>query len=96
MIYYIFALDYMFEYDHNKSSANKDKHGIDFQTAKALWTDPNRLVIPARWVEEARFLMIAKFESTLWTAIYTYRKKKIRIISVRKARNYEEEIYYRG
>ena len=86
----------MFEYDQNKSSANKEKHGIDFQTARALWKDPNRLVIPARWVEEARFLMIAKLEDTLWTAIYTYRKEKIRIISVRKARKYEEEIYYRG
>ena len=40
--------------------------------------------------------MIAKLKDTLWTAIYTYRKKKIRIISVRKARKYEEEIYYHG
>lgn len=86
----------MFEYDQHKSSANKDKHGIDFQTATALWKDPNRLVIPARWVEEVRFLMISKFKGTVWTVIYTYRNKKIRIISVRKARKYEEEIYYRG
>jgi hypothetical protein len=86
----------MFEFDQNKSNANKDKHGIDFKTAKALWKDPNRLVIPARWVEEERFLMIAKLKDSLWTAIYTYRSKKIRIISVRKSRKYEEEIYYRG
>ncbi len=86
----------MFEYDQYKSSANKEKHGIEFQSAKALWKDPNRLVIPARWVEEVRFLMIAKFENTILTAIYTYRNKKIRIISVRKARKHEEEIYYRG
>ena len=86
----------MFEYDQNKSSANKNKHGIDFQTAKALWKDPNRLVIPARRVEEVRFLMIAKLDYTLWAAIYTYRSKNIRIISVRKARKHEEEIYNRS
>jgi len=86
----------MFEYDQNKSSANRDKHGIDFHAAKSLWKDPNRLVIPARWVEEVRFLMIAKLEDTLWTVIYTNRKKKIRIISVRKTRKHEEEIYYHG
>ena len=86
----------MFEYDQNKSRANKDKHGIDFQTAKGIWKDPNRLVIPAKCVEEVRFLLIAKLEGTIWAAIYTYRGKKIRIISVRKARKYEEEIYYRS
>lgn len=86
----------MFEYDPNKSDTNKKKHDIDFQSAKELWKDPNRLIIPARWVDEDRFLMIAKFEDSIWAAIYTYRKKKIRIISVRKARDHEKEIYIRS
>lgn len=28
-----------FEYDENKSVINKNKHGIDFEEAKALWCD---------------------------------------------------------
>ena len=37
-----------FEYDPVKSRANKKKHGIDFEEAKALWQDPHLLEIEAR------------------------------------------------
>jgi uncharacterized DUF497 family protein len=45
----------MFEFDPDKSKANKLKHGIDFQRARRLWNDPNRVEIPASWVDEFRF-----------------------------------------
>ena len=83
----------MFEFDSNKSESNKVKHGIDFYSARKLWNDVNRIEIPARWVDEARFLIIAKFDKEIWSAIYTTRNKSIRIISVRKARENEKEIY---
>lgn len=38
----------MFEFDPKKSASNKIKHGIDFEQAKKLWEDPNRLIIEAR------------------------------------------------
>lgn len=28
----------MFEFDENKSLSNLEKHGIDFESAKKLWT----------------------------------------------------------
>lgn len=84
----------MFEFDPNKSEANKLKHGISFQMARRLWKDPRRIEIPARWVEEPRFLIIACMDKAIWSAIYTIRNKRIRIISVRKARDNEKEIYY--
>jgi len=65
----------------------------DFETAKKLWEDPNRIEIPARWLDEPRHLLIAFLNEGLWSAIYTVRNKKIRIISVRKSRNDEKEIY---
>jgi len=37
-----------FEYDLNKSQANKQKHGIDFEEAQALWLDENRVQIQAK------------------------------------------------
>lgn len=84
----------MFEYDKNKSSANKEKHGIDFDTATQLWDDPDRVEISTKYVEEKRILLIAKLDGKLWSAIYTIRKGNIRIISVRKSRKNEKEIYY--
>ena len=84
----------MFEFDPDKSKANKLKHGIDFYMARRLWNDPKRIEIPARWVDESRFLIIACLEKDIWSAVYTVRNKRIRIISVRKARDNEKEIYH--
>ena len=83
----------MFEFDSSKSESNKVKYGIDFYSARKLWNDVNRIEIPARWVDEVRFLIIAKSDKEIWSAIYTLRNKRIRIISVRKARENEKEIY---
>jgi len=43
-----------FEYDSNKSIANKVKHGIDFAEARELWSDPRLLEVPARTDDEPR------------------------------------------
>ena len=82
-----------FEYDPNKSKLNKQKHGIDFEEAQLLWMDTKRIIIDARTVGEQRKLLIAAINKEIWSAIFTLRNKKIRIISVRKARKNEKEIY---
>lgn len=82
-----------FEFDDNKSKANKEKHGIDFVEAQALWNDVNRIEIPARTEDEPRFLVIGKIEEKHWSAVITYRGENVRIISVRRARLEEVEIY---
>ena len=84
----------MFEFDPDKSKANKLKHGIDFYKARRLWNDPHRVEIPARWVDELRYLLIASMGNEVWAAIYTFRNERIRIISVIKARDNETEIYH--
>jgi uncharacterized DUF497 family protein len=84
----------VFEFDPQKSDANKLKHGIDFVQAQALWEDANRVVIAARTIDEERYLMIAAYKQSLWSAIYTMRGEAIRIISVRKSRENEKAIYY--
>ena len=82
-----------FEWDDNKSSSNKKKHGIDFEDAKRLWDDPSRVDIRASFSDEERFIIIGKIGSKIWTAIYTIRGDSIRIISVRRARNKEALLY---
>ncbi len=83
-----------FEYDPEKSAANREKHGIDFEHAKLLWLDERRLVVPARSINEPREAIIAELGGILWTAIYTMRGEVIRIISVRRARDEERENYH--
>ncbi len=82
-----------FEFDPCKSESNKEKHGIDFEEAKALWNDPHLLEIEAQTIGESRFLLIGKIADKHWSAVITYRREKIRIISVRRSRKEEVELY---
>jgi len=83
-----------FEYDPIKSQTNKEKHGIDFDEAQALWLDEDRVEFPARSDTEKRHALIAKNHEKIWVAFYTMREVAIRIISVRRARENEEKAYY--
>jgi hypothetical protein len=87
-----------FEFDPRKSVSNKSKHGIDFHEAQALWDDPDLIEIPLRTSDEPRFLVIGKISVKYWSGIITYRSSKIRIISVRRSRKEEVDIYegYQG
>ena len=82
-----------FEFDPVKSKTNKNKHGIDFIDAQALWSDPDLLEVPAKTTDEQRFLVVGKIGEIHWSGIITYRNENIRIISVRHARNEEIELY---
>lgn len=83
----------MFEFDELKSKSNYQKHGIDFIEAQALWDDSNVLEIPAKTLDEPRFLIIGLIEKKHWSAIVTYRNEKIRLISVRRSRAEEVTLY---
>lgn len=83
----------MFEFDEAKSAANKAKHGIDFIDAQVLWDDPRLLEIPARTDDEPRSLIVGRIGKKHWSAVITHRNDKIRIISVRRSRRQEVEMY---
>lgn len=82
-----------FEYDSEKSGSNKEKHGIDFSDAQALWCDPDLIEIPALTTDEPRFMVIGKINGKHWSGVITYRDENVRIISVRRSRKEEVDIY---
>lgn len=82
-----------FEYDPDKSIANEDKHGINFTYAQSLWGDPNRVEVPARTDDEPRWVVIGSIADVKYAAVVTYRSGRVRLISVRRARQEEVEIY---
>jgi uncharacterized DUF497 family protein len=82
-----------FEFDPSKSDANLLKHGIDFLAAQALWRDPALLEIPARTSSESRFLVIGRLRGRHLSAVITYRQQTIRLISVRRSRPDEVQLY---
>jgi uncharacterized DUF497 family protein len=82
-----------YEYDENKSLLNKQKHGIDFEEAKELWNDDKLLEIKTSFSTEERYVNIGRIGNKFYTIVTTYREDKIRIISARRARKKEIEIY---
>jgi len=89
----MYNLNMEFEWDKNKSTLNSQKHGIDFSTARHIWDDPNRIEILAPYPLEDRIIIIGAYLKKLWTAVYTVRCDKIRVISVRRARKQEAQLY---
>ena len=84
-----------FEFDPAKSAANAAKHGIDFEAARAIWDDRNRVETGgAFYGNEERSRVIGRIDGKIWTAIVTHRAERIRLISVRRARDNEALAYH--
>ena len=47
-----------FEFDPEKSAENKRKHGVDFEEAQALCSDPALLEVPAQVSDEPRWVVV--------------------------------------
>ena len=82
-----------FEYDIDKSVANKKKHGVTFEEAKVLWVEDN-VILPVVTLGEQRYMIIGKIGPNLYSCIFTTRREKIRIISCRRTRDKERRIYH--
>lgn len=84
------------EYDPAKSAKNLAKHGIDFEQAQRMWDDVVLEFDADPRSDDARYLELGVIDGKHWTAIVTYRgehKDIVRIISVRRSRDYEEDTY---
>jgi uncharacterized protein len=97
MVYYLYNLveerGFYFEFDEQKSLANSAKHGIDFVQTQALWLDPDRVESDARSLNEERFMIVGVIAGRRWSAFFTYRDERIRLISVRRSRPKEVPPY---
>lgn len=83
-----------FEWDSNKSKVNAAKHGISFEEAQSIWQNIHLDVVDlAHSLTESRSATLGFISGKVYLAVWTKRKNKMRIISVRRARKYEEKIF---
>lgn len=83
-----------FEWDPRKNERNIAKHGIDFVDAARVIKRPHFKERSDRGGEK-RWLAIGPLAGRIITVVYTMRGAEIyRIISARRARNYEREAYH--
>jgi uncharacterized protein len=85
-----------FEWDDAKAEANLRKHKISFRAATRVFDDLFALVEQDIGAEigEERFLITGMVDGLVIVVVYTERGERLRIISARKANNYEQRRYY--
>ena len=85
-----------FEWDRNKSLATFDDRNLVFEAARIVFRGPllRRLDTRRRRSKEPRFMVLGELYGRVIAVIYTPRRGKCRIISLRPAHTVEREIYY--
>lgn len=81
----------LFEWDDNKDKINQNKHGVSFDVASTVFSDPLHLIIPNDVVDyEERWSAIGRVKNGnyILLVVHTYRdhddQEITRIISARK------------
>ena len=82
-----------FEFDREKPEANTRKHGVSLKEATRIW-EVAHLEIAARTIDEPRSMVIGAIGGKLYACIYTMRGEAVRLISCRRARGKEVELYH--
>jgi uncharacterized DUF497 family protein len=84
-----------FEWDEAKRLANIRRHGIDFIDVTAVFDGDTVTVEDDRYdYGEQRFVTFGLLQGRVIAVVHTERGERTRIISARKATNYEQRTYF--
>jgi uncharacterized protein len=90
-------MELQFEWDKAKAENNLRRHGVSFDLAKTVFEDPFAIEFLDDREEhgEERFAIVGMNEAkVLLFVAYTEREERIRIISARRATQYEQDGYF--
>lgn len=80
-----------FEWNKGKNKSNIQKHGLDFNDASLFFESPYLCHEDTRTdYKEKRFIAVGTIEQRVVVMVFSKRKNKIRIISMRKANEREK------
>ena len=88
-----------FIWDENKNTTNFKKHGVDFDTAKLVFSDPLALTLHNYYPHEERWQTVGMIGQTAVLVVHTTtedaadNEEIVRIISARKATSQERKVY---
>lgn len=86
-----------FEWDDAKATENYARHGVSFDLAQKVFTDPlavERMDDRHEYGEE-RIIIIGLADGQLLFVVYTEREERLRLISARRATRHEQDDYFR-
>ncbi len=87
--------DDRFEWDDDKAASNLLKHKISFAGACRVFDDPRGFDEDDPDLDEQRWLKVGMVNGVILAVVYTERGFRIRMISARKAKSYEQDRYHR-
>jgi uncharacterized protein len=84
-----------FEFDPEKDTVNRLKHGVSLSFGARIFDDADHLLIPTFREQdgEDRYKVVGQIEGKLWTAVHINRDDVVRLISVRRSNDGEEKQY---
>ncbi|MGC1417705.1 MAG: BrnT family toxin [Candidatus Acidiferrum sp.] len=90
-----------FDWDERKNQSNRVKHGVWFEEAESVFSDPHARLFddPEHSEEEDRFLLLGVSSAARpLVVVHCYRESDsaVRIISARKATKKEVRFYEEG
>jgi uncharacterized DUF497 family protein len=88
--------DEEFMWDDENAAAHYAKHGVSFDSAKAVFSDPFAIDIEdvsQRYADARRIIIGMAYERVLFVA-YTLIESRVRIISAREAEPHERRKYH--
>ena len=90
---------FQFEWDYQKAERNMQKHGVSFDEAVSVFSDPMALTFldsdHSETEDRSRTYDLSS-KGRLIIVVHTERHKNLRIISARKATRNEKNIYAQG
>ncbi len=91
-----YTLHMKFEWDNNKAASNKLKHGISFEEAESVFSDPLAVIFNDEWhseTEEREIIIGYSNNNRLLLVSFAERSDKVRLISAREATRKERQDY---
>jgi len=87
----------IFDFDPAKDEANRRKHGVSLLFGVRVFEEEEHVVLASlRPVDgEDRYKALGPVDGRLWTVIYVWRGRTVRLISVRRSNAGEQRDYDR-
>jgi uncharacterized protein len=82
-----------FEWDPAKAAANISRHGVSFDHAKQVFSDPAAIELLDESADEERWRILGRAPPDILMVVYTERGGRLRIISARLADKRERKAY---
>jgi uncharacterized DUF497 family protein len=86
-----------FEWDDAKAIDNYARHGVSFEVAQKVFTDPFAVerIDDRQDYGEERLIIIGLVDGQVLFVVYTERAERLRLISARRATRHEQDDYFR-